>query len=160
MFCSLASSIDSLLAATSDLITEDIWRRLLRPDASPAALKAAAQWITLALGLLTWALCVPRIGTLATVLFFAGPLVGAMIWPIVTGLYWRSANTAGALGAMLLGGGRGADMLFHHRLVRGDARSPPRCPWSGCWGLRRLTRNPVRLGRLKEDIMSFSAGFL
>ena len=112
VFCSLASSIDSLLAATSDLITEDIWRRLLHPKASVEGLKRAAQWVTLALGVLTWLVCLPRIGTLATVLFFAGPLVGSMIWPIVTGLYWRSANTVGAVGAMVLGAGIGLYCYF------------------------------------------------
>jgi Na+/proline symporter len=112
VFCSLASSIDSLLAATSDLITEDVYRRLFRPLAGPEALKRAAQWITLLLGLGTWAVCVPRIGTLASVLFFAGPLVGAMIWPIVTGLYWRRATTTGAVGGMLLGGGIGLIAYF------------------------------------------------
>src|SRR5690606_32875514 len=35
VFCSIASSIDSLLAATSDLITNDLYRRLLKPQATP-----------------------------------------------------------------------------------------------------------------------------
>ncbi|GGD46468.1 sodium:solute symporter family transporter [Croceicoccus pelagius] len=112
VFCSLASSIDSLLAATSDLVTEDIWRRLLHPSSSAESLKRTAQFVTLGLGVLTWLVCLPRIGTLATVLFFAGPLVGSMIWPIVTGLYWRSANTVGAVGAMLLGAGIGLYCYF------------------------------------------------
>ncbi len=112
VFCSLASSIDSLLAATSDLLTEDVYRRLLRPDANVASLKKVAQWVTLALGLFTWAVCIPRIGTLATVLFFAGPLVGSMIWPIVTGLYWRRATTIGAIGGMVLGAGVGLIAYF------------------------------------------------
>ena len=112
VFCSLASSIDSLLAATSDLLTEDVYRRLINPLAKPETLKKVAQWITLLIGLGTWAVCVPRVGTLASVLFFAGPLVGAMIWPIVTGLYWRRANSVGAIGGMLLGGGIGLISYF------------------------------------------------
>jgi len=112
VFCSLASSIDSLLAATSDLITEDIYRRMIAPAAPPPRLKKVAQIMTLALGLLTWAVCLPRIGTLASVLFFAGPLVASMIWPIVTGLYWRNANSAGAVGGMLLGAGVGLVCYF------------------------------------------------
>ncbi len=112
VFCSLASSIDSLLAATSDLLVEDVYRRFLKPAATPERLKTVAQYITLALGVGTWAVCVPRIGTLASVLFFAGPLVGAMIWPIVTGLYWRRASSVGAIGGMLLGGGIGLVSYF------------------------------------------------
>ncbi|WP_156840151.1 sodium:solute symporter family protein [Novosphingobium aquimarinum] len=112
VFCSLASSIDSLLAATSDLLTEDVYRRMIKPAATPDRLKTVAQWVTLGLGVFTWAVCLPRIGTLATVLFFAGPLVGAMIWPIVTGLYWRSATTTGAIGGMLLGAAAGLACYF------------------------------------------------
>ncbi len=112
VFCSLASSIDSLLAATSDLITEDIYRKLLRPKANPQQLKKAAQFITLLLGLGTWAVCMPRIGTLATVLFFAGPLVGSMIWPIITGLYWKRATRTGAISGMVLGSAVGLVSYF------------------------------------------------
>ncbi|SFK15594.1 Na+/proline symporter [Nitrosomonas aestuarii] len=112
VFCSLASSIDSLLAATSDLITEDIYRKSYRPQANAEQLKKAAQVITLALGLGAWLICLPRIGTLATVLFFAGPLVGSMIWPIVTGLYWKRATSAGAISGMLLGSTLGLFAYF------------------------------------------------
>jgi len=55
------------------------------------------------LGLFTWLVCLPRIGTLATVLFFAGALVGSTIWPIAAGLYWRRVNPAGAMWGMILG---------------------------------------------------------
>ncbi|MCB0421818.1 MAG: sodium:solute symporter family protein [Bdellovibrionales bacterium] len=103
VFCSLASSIDSLLAATSDLLTEDVFRKIFRPTATDKQLRSSAQKITLSLGLLVWLLCLPRIGSLATVLFFAGPMVGSMIWPIVSGLYWERANAKGAITGMILG---------------------------------------------------------
>lgn len=102
-FCSLASSIDSLLAATSDLLTEDVYRKMIRKNAPEKATKKAAKFIIVGLGLLAWAVCMPRIGTLASVLFFAGPLVGSAIWPIVTGLFWQKANAKGALWGMVLG---------------------------------------------------------
>ncbi|MCB1198952.1 MAG: urea transporter, partial [Deltaproteobacteria bacterium] len=103
VFCSIASSIDSLLAATADLVTEDIYRKIFSPKATQAKLKKTAQIVTLVLGSVTWLICVPKIGSLATVLFFAGPLVGSMIWPIITGLYWKRANQKGAISAMVLG---------------------------------------------------------
>jgi len=102
-FSSLASSIDSLLAATSDLITEDIYRKMINPGASERTLRRASAWIIVGLGFAAWAVCMPRIGTLATVLFFAGPMVGSTIWPIATGLFWKRANAKGALLAMVLG---------------------------------------------------------
>ncbi len=102
-FCSLASSIDSLLAATSDLLTEDIYRKMIHRSASEKTIRKASKYIIVGLGVLAWLVCLPRIGTLATVLFFAGPMVGSTIWPIVTGLYWKKANTHGALWGMILG---------------------------------------------------------
>ena len=112
IFCSLASSIDSLLAAISDLLTQDVYRAQFHPKADEKKLKKVAMLITLGLGLLTWLVCLPRIGTLATVLFFAGPLVGSLIWPIITGLFWKKASSTGALLAMLLGSGIGLWSYF------------------------------------------------
>ncbi len=102
-FCSLASSIDSLLAATSDLITEDIYRKMINPRADEKLLRKVSAGIIIGLGVFAWAVCMPRIGTLASVLFFAGPMVGSTIWPIITGLFWKKANKQGALWGMVLG---------------------------------------------------------
>jgi Na+/proline symporter len=102
-FCSLASSIDSLLAATSDLITEDIYRKMINPKANEKLLRKVSAGIIIGLGIMAWGFCMPRIGTLATVLFFAGPMVGSTIWPIATGLFWKKANAKGAFLGMLLG---------------------------------------------------------
>jgi Na+/proline symporter len=111
-FASLASSVDSLLAATSDLITEDIYRKIFNPKASEQTLRRASAWIVGGLGLFAWLVCLPRIGTLATVLFFAGPMVGATIWPIATGLFWKRANTTGALLGMVTGSACGLFAYF------------------------------------------------
>jgi len=134
-FCSLASSIDSLLAATSDVLTTEVVRPLFMRHASQKALRRVAGVSIVFLGGLTWAVCLPwasltrwmneggnflsevirkgdPIGTLAGVLFFAGPLVCSAIWPILTGLYWRRASRGGAIGAMLLGSGVGLTAYF------------------------------------------------
>lgn len=103
LFSSLASSIDSLLAATSDLVTEDIYKKQIRPDASDEKVRKMSARIIIGLGILAWAVCMPRIGTLATVLFFAGPMVGSTIWPIATGLFWKKANAKGAALGMIFG---------------------------------------------------------
>ena len=107
LFCSLASSLDSLLAATGDLITNDIIKAWGAPLASEQQLRRTMTWTILSLGLVTWIVCLPQIGTLATVLFFAGPMVASTIWPIATGLYWPHANAQGALWSMILGSGGG-----------------------------------------------------
>jgi Na+/proline symporter len=103
VFASLASSIDSLLAATSDLITKEVVARFFLRGADETTLRRVAGRVVLASGAMTWVLCVPKIGTLATVLFFAGPLVASTIWPILAGLFWPRATGTGAVVAMLAG---------------------------------------------------------
>ena len=108
VFAALASSLDSLLAATSDLVTRDIYRGHLHPQASDAAQLRATRVIVVLLGLLTWLAAsyrgeLPIIGSLAELLYFTGAFVASAIWPIVAGLYWRRANPAGAALSMILG---------------------------------------------------------
>jgi Na+/proline symporter len=103
VFSALASSLDSLLAATSDLVLTDLYKGHLRPQAREDELVKAARWITLGLGLMTWLLCWPRITTLAELLYFTGAFVASTIWPVAAGLYWRSINPMGATLAMALG---------------------------------------------------------
>lgn len=112
LFCSLASSIDSLLAATSDLITEDVYKKLIHPTANETQLRRMSAIVIVVLGISAWLVCLPRIGTLATVLFFAGPMVGSTIWPIATGLYWKNASRIGAISGMILGSGIGLIAYF------------------------------------------------
>ena len=112
VFSALSSSLDSLLAATSILVVEDIYRRHLRPDASSAHLRRATSWIIVGLGVLTWLLCAPRITTLAELLYFTGAFVASTIWPIAAGLFLRNASTTGAIAGMLLGSAAGLYSYF------------------------------------------------
>jgi len=103
VFSALASSLDSLLAATSDLILHDIYRGHFRPQASKEELRKAARWVILLLGVITWLLCLPRLTTLASLLYFTGAFVASTIWPIIAGLYLKRASSSGASIAMLTG---------------------------------------------------------
>ncbi|MEZ4700925.1 MAG: sodium:solute symporter family protein [Rhodothermales bacterium] len=103
IFSALASSLDSLLAATSDLIVEDIYKKHIRPRASSVQMRKAASTTTLLLGAVTWLVCLLNLTTLASLLHFTGALVASTIWPIIAGLYWRRTNAAGALWSMVLG---------------------------------------------------------
>lgn len=103
VYCSLASSIDSLLAATSDLVANDIYRKLFNPSASHQQVRRAIPYIILSIGFTAWIICSFNNSTLAEVLFFAGPMVGSIIWPILAGLYWKRATSLGAALGMILG---------------------------------------------------------
>jgi Na+/proline symporter len=112
VFSALSSSLDSLLAATSILVVEDIYRRHLRPEATAQHLRRVTSWVIVGLGVLTWLLCVPRIATLAELLYFTGAFVASTIWPIAAGLFLRRANAAGAVTGMVLGSAAGIFSYF------------------------------------------------
>lgn len=103
VFCSLASSIDSLLAATSDLMVNDILEPLASAPVSDARKRTWSIGCILVLGVLSWVVALPNVGTLATVLFFAGPMVGSCIWPIVGGLYFSRPGPITASASMVTG---------------------------------------------------------
>jgi Na+/proline symporter len=112
VFAALSSSIDSLLAATSILVVEDIYRRHLKPDATAVQMRRATARIIVGLGILTWILCAPRLTTLAELLYFTGAFVASTIWPIAAGLFWQRANATGAIGGMILGSVAGLYSYF------------------------------------------------
>jgi Na+/proline symporter len=103
VFASLTSTLDSLLASTADLVAEDVYFRLLRPQASDAQLKQAARITVVGLAVVTLLLSWPRLDSLASVLFFTGALVASTVWPVACGLYWTHANRNAAIIAMVSG---------------------------------------------------------
>lgn len=112
VFSSLASSLDSLLAATSDLIIQDIYRGHINPKASDEQLRRMAKMIIVFLGVVTWLICLPRVATLGSLLQYLGAFVASTIWPIAAGLYLKKANATGAFLAMLLGTSTGILAFF------------------------------------------------
>lgn len=112
VFAALSSSLDSLLAATSILVVEDIYRRHFRPHASAGEMRRAAARIIVGLGVLTWLLCAPRLTTLAELLYFTGAFVASTIWPIAAGLFWRRTNATAAIAGMVLGSAAGLYSYF------------------------------------------------
>ena len=103
VFASLTSTLDSLLASTADLLAEDVYFRLLRPQATDVQLKQAARQMVVVLAVATVVLSWPRLDSLASVLFFTGSLVASTVWPVACGLYWPSASRVAAIVAMLAG---------------------------------------------------------
>jgi urea-proton symporter len=103
VFAALASLLDSLLAATSSLLVEDVYRRVFRPGASGGELRLAARAFVVILGALAVLLCWGRLTTLAETIQFTGAFVASTIWPIAAGLYWPHTNRHSTLAGMVLG---------------------------------------------------------
>lgn len=106
LFCSIASSIDSLLAATSDLLLNDISRNVFGRTIGEASFHRIAGLVTLGVGLAAWLLSLPR-WPIVKVLYLSGPLVASLIWPVIAGLYWRKINRPLALAGIVAACGTG-----------------------------------------------------
>lgn len=103
VFSALASSLDSLLAATSDLITRDIYCQFFNPGANDQQLIRWNRLCLIGLGVFTWLLCLPQVATLAALLHFTGAFVASTIFPIVLGLYHPKLSGRTATLAMIAG---------------------------------------------------------
>lgn len=111
LFCSMASSIDSLLAATSDLLVEDVHSGLMKRKLSPQNFRKVTGTVILVVGVVTWSLAAPH-WPIINALFLSGPLVGSLIWPVVAGLFWQELNRPLALVGIVLGSALGVWAYF------------------------------------------------
>lgn len=111
LFCSMASSIDSLLAATSDLLIKDVYTGLAGRRLTDAGFRRVAGTVILGVGTAAWLLAAPH-WPIVNALFISGPLVGSLIWPVIAGLYWRGLNRPIALSGILAGCGLGVAAYF------------------------------------------------
>ncbi|WP_144391720.1 sodium:solute symporter family protein [Pleionea sediminis] len=114
VFSAMASSLDSLLAATSDLITKDIYGGIINKNADKEKLLKVSKVSIVILGVITWALCFPRIDTLAAILMITGAFVASTIWPIVFGLYFRRLN--GTVAALAMAGGSAVGLTLYFQV--------------------------------------------
>jgi len=103
VFSALASSLDSLLAATGDLIAKDVYQGVLKKNVSSDKAIIISRWAIVGLGFFTWVLCLPKITTLGALLNFTGAFVASTIWPIIFGLYRFRLNGTFASVAMIAG---------------------------------------------------------
>lgn len=102
LFCSIASSVDSLLAATSDLLVKDIYGGLFGKELSDRHFRTVVGVTILTVGVIAWALALTG-WNIALVLFSAGPLVASLIWPVIAGLFWSACNRLLVIVGMIVG---------------------------------------------------------
>ncbi len=102
LFCSMASSIDSLLAATSDLLIRDVHEGMRGKSIDERGFRKVAGVVILAVGLVAWLLALPH-WPIINALFISGPLVGSLIWPVIAGLFWQRINRRIVLAGILSG---------------------------------------------------------
>ncbi|MCB1184156.1 sodium/proline symporter [bacterium] len=100
----MMSTADSQLLASASAISEDIYRRLIRPDASQARLVAIGRWATLGVGLVGFLLAWRAQDLVFNMVLYAWAGLGAAFGPpLLLSLYWRRTSRAGVLAGFVSG---------------------------------------------------------
>jgi Na+/proline symporter len=103
VLASISSTLDSLLAGTSSLFAEDIYREIINPKAPDRRINFVQRLMIFLLGLASIVLAWYKVGTLGQILYFSGAFICSMIWPIVYGLYDKTVSAAAANLSMIVG---------------------------------------------------------
>lgn len=99
------STADSCLVGSVAIFVNDVYRKLIKPDASDKELIRASRIATIVLGILAIGLAymVPRVIELVLYAYTFG--AAGLFFPMLALLFWKRATAAGAFWSILLGGG-------------------------------------------------------
>lgn len=104
-FSAILSTADSCLMASSGNVVSDIIGRFRRVDPDSRGFLRLSQLATLVLGVLALLLAASMTNVLDLMLYSYAFMVSGLLVPIIGVLFWSRGSNAGALGAMVLGGG-------------------------------------------------------
>ncbi len=97
----IMSSVDSLLIQTSSTIVKDLYMNYIKKEADQKTLSKVSLWTTLIMGIIVFILAFdPPEFIVWLNLFAIGGLEAVFMWPVLLGLYWKKANSSGAIASM------------------------------------------------------------
>lgn len=100
----MMSTADSQLLASASAVSEDIYRRLINPEASQRKLVALGRWATLGVGLVGFVLAWRADDFVYNMVLYAWAGLGAAFGPpLLLSLYWRQTSRAGVLAGLATG---------------------------------------------------------
>ena len=105
ILAAIMSTADSQLLVCSSAVTEDVYRRLLRPDASQAELVLVGRLAVILVALVAFFIALDPDAMVLELVSYAWAGFGAAIGPaLLLSLYWPRMTGAGALAGILAGG--------------------------------------------------------
>lgn len=103
-FSAILSTADSCLMASSGNVVADIVAHFRKRALSVKQSLRLSQWVTLAIGVAALVLASVMTNVLDLMLQSYAFMVAGLFVPIIGALYWPKSSSAGALGAMVVGG--------------------------------------------------------
>jgi SSS family solute:Na+ symporter len=105
VFSAEVSAADAALFMLTTSLSQDLYKRFVRPAANDAQVLSVARWTTVASGALSVALALVSASVIDTLTIFYTLLGVSLFVPIVAGLYAPRTSSAGALASIAAGVG-------------------------------------------------------
>lgn len=99
------STMDSQMLVCASVLSEDFYKRLVRPKASPKELLLASRIAVIGVGLVSLIIAFDRSSTILATVLYAWTGLGCAFGPLVLmSLYSKNANKYGAIAGIIVGG--------------------------------------------------------
>lgn len=106
VLAAIMSTVDSVLLVTGPAISHDIYFRMINPQASDRTRIVVDRWTMVIVGIIPILLTLRRLDIVQFVVVAYAALLASIVFiPVVMGLFWQRATTAGAIGSMIIGFG-------------------------------------------------------
>ena len=106
IMAAIMSTADSLLLQTGSIAARDIYERFIDPNASERQMVWVSRLLVLAIGVAGYFIALIEPPTVFGIVVFVTSVLGSAFLPAyVCAVWWRRANTPGALASMLAGAG-------------------------------------------------------
>ena len=104
IMAAIMSTADSLLLQTGSIASRDIYERFINPKASERQMVMVSRGLVLAVAVIGYVVALVEPPTVFSIVIFATSVLGSAFLPAyVCAVWWRKANTPGALASMIVG---------------------------------------------------------
>jgi sodium/proline symporter len=104
IMAAIMSTADSLLLQTGSIASRDLYERFINPRASEQQMLWVSRACVLAIGIIGYLVALVEPPAVAFVVIFATSVLGSAFAPaFVAAVWWKKANTPGAIASMVAG---------------------------------------------------------
>jgi sodium/proline symporter len=104
IMAAIMSTADSLLLQTGSIASRDLYERFINPNASERQMIWVSRGFVLAIGAIGYVVALREPPAVAFVVIFTTSVLGSAFTPaFVCAVWWRKANTPGAIASMVMG---------------------------------------------------------
>jgi sodium/proline symporter len=104
IMAAIMSTADSLLLQTGSIASRDLYERFINPRASERQMVMVSRGLVLAVAVIGYVVALVEPPTVFSIVIFATSVLGSAFLPAyVCAVWWKKANTPGALASMIVG---------------------------------------------------------